>query len=606
MIPETNKLLLKRGALLSVLVLTLAACAQPGGAPNTQTGERLGALVHGPTGSAYLEAVAGTLDMTQYDGSQNPDDFDLLIFDGDAHTPDTLKEDALVTQALRTNMYVLALDVTEAHKKEGLGGVLGASSCGFSSAYAVHLTQDANGRPLVQVLEPRSGKTTYLGEGEVPDTHPEPAASPCEERAMTASAVPETNDTAAAFASALVKRVAGSRTDSSNTMAMGTLQVSDPSIPTDLLYTTYQFSNLTTWTVDRTGGAPVGEPQAASTQTNFTFTVFLNNKNNPQGDFQYILADVDATGNPTNGTGYFLAYRYKPSTNWTRSTWSEMGWFQDRLQVHVESPYPDWTTVATSPETVNGETAVTTGVSFSIGFSGKDPSGSFTYSNSVTRTIKDWKITNESSGVNTWWDYRTAYPVDADAGYECGGQQPIYSDGCYMNQDPNDLSMNNMQLHTQTLYRTPSIIDGSVTLNTSSLHRLADLFCYNNGGLWCYEDRGITAENSVSVPYTINLGAVIPIPIASLTFSPNPAKAGATVTGTVTLSKPAQMDTLISLSSNSQNATVLPIVTVKQGQTSANFQVLTSANGISSGSSTAATITAFYAQDFQAQLTVTN
>lgn len=66
------------------------------------------------------------------------------------------------------------------------------------------------------------------------------------------------------------------------------------------------------------------------------------------------------------------------------------------------------------------------------------------------------------------------------------------------------------------------------------------------------------------------------------------------------------MDTPINLSSNSQNATVLPKVIVKQGQTSATFQILTNANGIASGGQTVATISAFYADDFQAQLTVIN
>ncbi|MBV9037173.1 MAG: hypothetical protein JO182_21970 [Acidobacteriaceae bacterium] len=72
------------------------------------------------------------------------------------------------------------------------------------------------------------------------------------------------------------------------------------------------------------------------------------------------------------------------------------------------------------------------------------------------------------------------------------------------------------------------------------------------------------------------------------------------------LTRPALLDTEIQLASNSQNATVLPTVTVKKGQTSATFQVLTNANGLSCGSSTTATIDAFYAQNFQAQLVVKN
>ena len=590
--------------LLCALALALAGCSQESSTTDPQTdppsGDVIEALVHGPVESAFFEPLKDSLELTTYDGSQNHRDFDLLIFDGDAHSHTSLKNDGLVQRSLRSGLQVLALDVTEAHKKEVLGSVLHASSCGDSPAYAARMMQDANGRPLVQVLEPRNGKTTYLGEGEVPDTSPTPPPESCEEPALAASAVPEAAVSAAnAFADALVKRV--------SEKGVETLQASALSnIPGDLLYVTYQFTKLITWTVDHTNGAPLGKPQTASIQTNFTFTVFLNNKNNPQGDFQYILADVDATGNPTNGTGYFLADHYHPSTNWTCCLDSEFGWFQDRLQVQVKAEQQDWATISTSPENVNDETEVKTGVEFSIGFKGKEPEADFTYSNETTRNIKDWKVTNKSSGLNTWWDYRTAFPVDADASYECGPDQYIYRQGCYINGDPNDLSMNNMQLHTQTLYRTPSVVDGSATIFTWSLHRLTDLYCYNNGGLWCYEARGDTASNSNPQSYTINLGAVIPIPIASLTFSPNPVKGGASVSGIVTLSKPALMDTPINLSSNSQNATVLPKVIVKQGQTSATFQILTNANGIASGGQTVATISAFYADDFQAQLTVTN
>jgi len=96
---------------------------------------------------------------------------------------------------------------------------------------------------------------------------------------------------------------------------------------------------------------------------------------------------------------------------------------------------------------------------------------------------------------------------------------------------------------------------------------------------------------------------VVPIPISSITFKPNPAPPGQAI-GTVTLSKPAEFDTQILLSSDSQNATVLPSVTVKKGEISANFQVLTNADGLGNCGSTNATITAFYAQNYHAPLQV--
>jgi hypothetical protein len=88
------------------------------------------------------------------------------------------------------------------------------------------------------------------------------------------------------------------------------------------------------------------------------------------------------------------------------------------------------------------------------------------------------------------------------------------------------------------------------------------------------------------------------VPITSLTFSPNPATAGTQVVGTVALARPALLDTTILLDSDSQNATVLPSVIVRQGQSSAMFQVLTNNNGLGNCEGTTATIKAFYAENF--------
>lgn len=206
MFTTTSKRLFNRCILLLIaLAFALASCTQTKVTPNEPTGDVLEALVHGPVESAFLEPLKSSLHMTAYDGSQKLEDFDVLIFDGDTHTPAALKEDALVIQALRTGKHVLALDMTEAHKQDGLSGVLNASSCGNSPVYAVRMTQDANGRPLVQVFEARSGKTTSLDAGEVRSTPPTP--EPCEEQVMTASAVPEVDASTEALFSGSLKEV---------------------------------------------------------------------------------------------------------------------------------------------------------------------------------------------------------------------------------------------------------------------------------------------------------------------------------------------------------------------------------------------------------------
>lgn len=72
--------------------------------------------------------------LTPYDGSQKPEDFDVVIFDGDTHTPEAVKAEPLVAQSLRSGKWVLGLDVTEAHKTTGLGDfTLGVSSPAYAT-----------------------------------------------------------------------------------------------------------------------------------------------------------------------------------------------------------------------------------------------------------------------------------------------------------------------------------------------------------------------------------------------------------------------------------------------------------------------------------------
>jgi hypothetical protein len=521
--------------LLCALALALVGCSQSNSTTNQQTDppseDVIEALVHGPVESAFLEPLKPSLELTTYDGSQDLENFDLLILDGHAHSPTALEDDTLVQQASRSGMLVMAVDVSEAHKKAGLGSMLGMYSCGDSPVYAVRMTQDTNGRPLVQVVESGSGVGKEREQGSAPPAPPSSAS--CDEQATRAFVAPEVDASVArAFADTFVGLVpaGGIRTAQA--------PPAPPNVQPGLLYVTYQFHNPQTWTADVDDGPTAGK-QTASLDLVSTFTVFLQNGNNPQGDYQYILGDINATGNPTNGSEEFLARRFIPSTNWT-SDYSDWGFFQDYLGVGVVPKDSSLQVTDTSPETANGTTDVTTGVSFSVGFSGEDPGASYTYSNDTTKHIQDWKVTNESAGLTSRWNYRTATPVDYDKDYVCHGEQPIYAGNCYLNQDPNDLSLSNMQLHTQAVYRTTSLVDGSISFNVGASHSMTYLVCLENGGLFCTEPGYSQQFHNIDQIYQIDLGTVIPIPIASLTFSPNPSvnpdpeQGNNKVTGTVT------------------------------------------------------------------------
>lgn len=573
--------------------LLLAGCAQPPAAP----ARTISALVDGPVESAYLDPLKPTLQLVQYDGSQKPENYDLLILDGDHHTPAALKDNTLVQSALRAGRWVLALDVTSEHKRDGLGETLHAASQGTSLAYAVHLGQDARGRPEVQVVE-------SPGPGEVERRQSRPGITNVPGGVPSAQQGTDPSSTST-FAGALLDRL--------TTPVQAQSQALPSKIPDDLIYATYRFATVRSWTVGQPGGAT----QHPNYTANYAFTVFLNDTDNTQGQFQYVLLDADVTASPRNATEDFAAARVHTDANWT-DYYDEWGWFQTSWNLDVTpSPLPDPRARLligdTSPDTVNSGTTVTSGVSFTIGYNqAQGGNASFGFSESTSRNITDWKVTNQSAGNVAKWYYRTQYPLDNDIDWlDCYHQQ-IYSAGCYIRMDPNALSINTLSFRSQAYWQTadsdgtPKAVDAWQKFAVYSKHGMLDLYCKSDFGAVCGDAEWNQDARSETPTYSIDLGAVLPIPIRSLTFSPDPARAGTAVVGTVTLSQPARLDTEIKLSSNSQNATVLPKVVVKQGQTSATFQVLTSANGVAPGGSTVATITAFHSKGFQKQLTIQN
>jgi hypothetical protein len=511
----------------------------------------------------------------------------VLIVDGDHFSPEALQTDQFVWNALRSGLWVLALDVTKDHKQTGLRGVLSVATDQPDMAYLVHIGRDQNRSPSVDIVEVPIRENPGLRKVKRPDLGA---------------------DIASEIVDHLLRRLTAPRP---------TLKGSAE--PPGLLYVTYYFTQLypegPLWPYQYqnkdVNPVPPNVPQSPSLQTNETLTVYLNNSNNPQGDFQYVVAESDLTAVPKLPSEQFANYQNFFFS--AEGDYLELGWFQTRVNTSLTAPSDSadmWTTVATSPETINGQHSVTSGVSFQIGYNqAQGGSGNFGYNSSTTRTIQDWKETNDSDGPQAVWRYRSEYPVDADQpDYYCREQTDLYSQySCYPDTLPNDLSINNLQLHTSTVWKTPAVENKVATIALQNLHEMVLLYCPEDeiSGIWlrCDSPAQIVDQFPHSMNLSIDLGAVVPVPISSITFNPNPAPPGK-ATGTVTLAKPAAFDTQILLSSNSQNATVLPSVTVKKGETSANFEVLTNANGLGNCGSTTATITAFYAQNYQTQLQV--
>jgi hypothetical protein len=161
-----------------------------------------------------------------------------------------------------------------------------------------------------------------------------------------------------------------------------------------------------------------------------------------------------------------------------------------------------------------------------------------------------------------------------------------------------------MQYHSSVAWQTSNgLLPVAATIDLRSTQHILDLSCHDDFGALCLNGFDWTGVNERHVqPMSIKLGTVIPIPIESLTLSPNPVVGGTnTATGTITLQSRALMDIPISLKSSEKHvATVPDSVTVPQGQTSATFVVTPLLQQVE----TQTVIEAFYGQGSQQRLTV--
>ena len=106
----------------STVLLVLGGCSQVDDQTSANPpGAKSHALVLGEVESPFFDSLSERMTLTSYDGSQNLADHDVLVFDGDYYTPGEVRDHEIVSQAVRSSMWVVGLDVTEEHKRQGLG-----------------------------------------------------------------------------------------------------------------------------------------------------------------------------------------------------------------------------------------------------------------------------------------------------------------------------------------------------------------------------------------------------------------------------------------------------------------------------------------------------
>jgi hypothetical protein len=542
-------------ALAALSTALLVACGDDGSDES-----RFSAALYGPVSSPAFDALRGLLTVSDQVASAQ-----VLVVDGDAHSPGALANDAVIQQHLRDGKWVLLVDLTKDHNDRDLVPLAHSSGAGDSHVAVLRRRSDAFGRPAIDLYDfPRAGSA-----------------------APTAGQLSELPRSVAEF---LRKTPASAPAGFTP--------------PAGLIYVTFNFTQPTDsylFTATKGGTDSTNGTQNTSVNRNFVYSLFLDNQNTPTGAFQQLLVHdtVQATPlNPALGTSALMITKTGSSF-----VTCDIGWFQVGVDHSVVAANPSrFTPQDNSPQNTNEQAQVTSGVSFGINFSNPLGSGggTATYSESVSYNVTQWNVVNPTTGS---WSWQNQDPwKDGNTNWDSygfGGGVKGFGEF----RVPNTLAAGLLVADTKVLYETPAVLSSVETFHHTTTVTYLNVWAAALGPI---EHQYV--ELPLTSSWQINMGAVIPVPIASLNFAPDPVNAASVnqTTGTVTLSAAAPMDTIVYLQSNSQNATVLQSVTIPQGQTSGTFQVLVNTNNIASGGATVATILASNAVAFQSQLTVKN
>jgi hypothetical protein len=349
----------------------------------------------------------------------------------------------------------------------------------------------------------------------------------------------------------------------------------------------------------------------------------LDASNDPQGNYQHVLVETDGLANP-NGPVVDTINNCSADLDQC-----ELAWIQTRFDTE-QAITPDGggglVLLTTSPQTANNTETVTTGSSFNIGYNqAEGVFGSYTYSNSVTRTISDWIAVNESNNAGAQWVYASqnqgggpTYNGLITEGYDPSAWD-FYVDGVAP-RTPNNLSVADLEYTMQSYWTNNQVSEDWISIGGTDSAWYTDAWviqsvldqdpvdaphCIDTCNVIQHMARfNASGEDGTINPWSlqVNLATVIPVPTKSLTLNPNPVVAGQPTTATLTLASATPLPAVLLISSD--KAGIAPehdTYTIPAGQDSLNFVVNTGAQGCEPQS---ATISAYYAEGQNAVLSV--
>ena len=526
--------------------------------------DELKILAYGELKSPIFDALKHYATVEQYGGFQLPRDYQIVALDGENHTPEELFDNGLVKKALADETWVLALNLAGEHKQEALIRHLGLVDGGESIAF-MFKRMTGSGSPFIRIMN--------LPLLNVPDDE-----------------ATDTELDGPLYAGIILKTL-----HPQQVMA----PPPDNPIPDGLINARWEFSVPVTWTRTWSGRHDTsdGRVQKGIHTVNYTFTLFLDNKDNWQGNKQYLLLQIDAQGNPVAAGSSFMA------TDKDMSKHNEFGWFQDRFTVEVTPQDSFWIWLSNDPTSPNPVHQYTSSSSFEMQFNpAQGITGVYNYSNSESYSVTDWGISCYSSGNYMSWDMRTQKP-------QYDKRNDWFYTWCDKPITPNEMCLYQAQYHASAAWRTDNLKNQTSVFAVKGLQHITNTHCPSDWGTTCCGKPGqmLGGSSSYNQTFSLNLGEIIPIEVAAITFDQYPVLVGPlgkTIKGTVILKEPAKRDTQIVCikSDNTHAAPKSDRMLINKDKLTGTFEIDVNAGGVPVNETLFAAISAFYAKGYSQQL----
>jgi len=132
--------------LLVLGIVGICGCGGSSGssAPAPGPSEPLALVVGSASGPAY-QAIAQKYRTVQGTGSEDPQNYSLILFDGNTTTPQQLNANPGTSNFLNSGKMLVVVNATTAHRELGLKGIVWVRPLGSSPAVTIFKNYDANG-----------------------------------------------------------------------------------------------------------------------------------------------------------------------------------------------------------------------------------------------------------------------------------------------------------------------------------------------------------------------------------------------------------------------------------------------------------------------------